>query len=121
MVERDGVGAAQVLQVLDIDGDRTEEILVGRGYARGALDAPATVTIYRLGALSKAVETVPLVLEDGRGLLRTSEPFTLHQGLPVGSKVRSKAASALPMFANTAFNAVGSGLSVGGNSPNKDS
>jgi hypothetical protein len=57
--EREGVGGAQVLEVADLKGDGTLEILFARGMARGAADAPAVLEVLTLGEKVKA-QVLPL-------------------------------------------------------------
>ena len=57
--ERLGAGGAQVLEVSDLDRDGRPEVLLARGRARGATDAPASLQLVRLGP-SVRVETIPL-------------------------------------------------------------
>ena len=57
--ERLGDGGAQVLEVVDLDGDGEVEILWGRGRARGATEALASLELLRLGS-KVSVETLPL-------------------------------------------------------------
>lgn len=74
--ELDGVGGAHTLLAFDLDKDGSDEIIVGRGRARGALEAKATVEIiYRDGNRervsipgSERAELVD-VIATGRGLL----------------------------------------------------
>lgn len=57
--EQLGDGGSQVLEVVDLDGDGEVEILWGRGRARGATEAPASLELLRLGSKA-SVETLPL-------------------------------------------------------------
>lgn len=52
-------GGVQLLEAIDVDGDGAEEIVVGRGRARAARDAAASLTIYRPGKLG-AGESIPV-------------------------------------------------------------
>ncbi len=47
-----GQGGAQLLELIDIDGDGVAEVIVGRGQARGAMRAPLSVSIHRLDAVA---------------------------------------------------------------------
>ncbi len=54
-------GGAQVLEVVDVDGDGVPEIAIGRGRHRDAQTAPASLRVYRQWwADDAAVEIVPL-------------------------------------------------------------
>ncbi len=57
--EQVGVGAAQVLESFDVDGDGVREVLIGRGRGRGTLEAGISLEIHRLGQ-EGTMEAIPL-------------------------------------------------------------
>jgi hypothetical protein len=57
--EQLGEGGAQILEVVDLDGDGAFEVLWGRGRARGAAEAAASLELLRFGD-GQSVESFPL-------------------------------------------------------------
>ncbi len=76
--EHVGVGGVQVLEASDLDGDGTIEIIVGRGRARGANDAPASLEVLRLGKKT-VTETISLP-ETSRAQVVAAVPVPGMQG-----------------------------------------
>lgn len=59
IAEGGGVGAAQVLEMVDINYDGNPALVVGRGVGRSARNAPASVFVHWLDSFARA-EEVPL-------------------------------------------------------------
>lgn len=61
VAETDGLGSAQALEAIDIDGDKNVELVVGRGRSKHALSAPHSLFIYRFdGSRFQSSESIDL-------------------------------------------------------------
>lgn len=60
VAEAEAPGVAQVLAVADVDGDGHDDLIVARGRGRGALDAPATLQVFRSADLTRQPEVIAL-------------------------------------------------------------
>jgi len=60
IAEAKGIGGANVLEVFDATGDGVDDIIIGRGMARGALDIQPSLTIYQADLSDATAQTISL-------------------------------------------------------------